>query len=605
MNIKKIIRKIDKYEYVSFDIFDTIIKRNISKPTDLFQIAFNLSYFENEDIRQKFIKDRIQCEKELWNKDNKNFTFNSIYDLLLKKYSYEKKLLDKLKNEELKWEVELCEKNYAFIDVFNYCINNNKKVVFISDMYLSKKYIEKILNKNDILKYYKLFVSSEYKALKANGNLYKEVLKELKVNSKKIIHIGDNFKGDYLNARKNKIKSIKIPTIISNLKFKYDENSNEDINYLYHLMNNSINKYENEYERMGYEYLGNLLLGLVLWIHDEKIRTNSKSILFLSRDGYIVKKAYDMIFPNENNKYFYISRRSITVPLLSDIDTTGKIKEIIKYRKNERILNYLKRCGIDIDNPNDELLSCDEKKLDKYLKQYFEEIKENAKKEKDSFFDYLNELKIENNVLIFDIGWHGSTQNALKKILKNKYVINGAYLSLVDGETPEKKAFIVSKKYPFENYSVASFRGILETFFTANHSSVKCYSKNGVKFFEENYQVDLTIETIQKGALLFIKDYSCGNYRIDKCPIDHEFFVKSTYRLLTKPNLKQIKLFSEIKFFDMEDRYLISKVPIIKFKKFYREFIESDWKIGFLKYNLKIFNFYDRFVKFIYLKFNK
>ena len=156
MNIKKIIRKIDKYEYVSFDIFDTIIKRNISKPTDLFQIAFNLSYFENEDIRQKFIKDRIQCEKELWNKDNKNFTFNSIYDLLLKKYSYEKKLLDKLKNEELKWEVELCEKNYAFIDVFNYCINNNKKVVFISDMYLSKKYIEKILNKNDILKYYKL-----------------------------------------------------------------------------------------------------------------------------------------------------------------------------------------------------------------------------------------------------------------------------------------------------------------------------------------------------------------------------------------------------------------------------------------------------------------
>ena len=34
--IDKIIEKIQKYKYISFDIFDTLIKRNVEKPSDIF-----------------------------------------------------------------------------------------------------------------------------------------------------------------------------------------------------------------------------------------------------------------------------------------------------------------------------------------------------------------------------------------------------------------------------------------------------------------------------------------------------------------------------------------------------------------------------------------
>lgn len=36
MKIKKELYKAQKYDIVSFDIFDTLIERNVEKPTDIF-----------------------------------------------------------------------------------------------------------------------------------------------------------------------------------------------------------------------------------------------------------------------------------------------------------------------------------------------------------------------------------------------------------------------------------------------------------------------------------------------------------------------------------------------------------------------------------------
>ena len=36
-DIEKIKSKVENYEIVSFDIFDTLLKRNVKKPTDVFK----------------------------------------------------------------------------------------------------------------------------------------------------------------------------------------------------------------------------------------------------------------------------------------------------------------------------------------------------------------------------------------------------------------------------------------------------------------------------------------------------------------------------------------------------------------------------------------
>ena len=56
----ELMKLIDCYDIVSFDIFDTLLFRNISRPTDVFKTM-------NKDIEEKFnLKDfydkRVECE---------------------------------------------------------------------------------------------------------------------------------------------------------------------------------------------------------------------------------------------------------------------------------------------------------------------------------------------------------------------------------------------------------------------------------------------------------------------------------------------------------------------------------------------------------------
>lgn len=59
-NYQDLFNKVKNYEYVSFDIFDTLIKRDVPLPTDLFDV---LGYKENiSDYQQQ----RIFAEKKPW-----------------------------------------------------------------------------------------------------------------------------------------------------------------------------------------------------------------------------------------------------------------------------------------------------------------------------------------------------------------------------------------------------------------------------------------------------------------------------------------------------------------------------------------------------------
>lgn len=49
IDVAGIIKQIEKYDVVSFDIFDTLLKRNVKKPTDIFR------YMEKNIKRKVFL----------------------------------------------------------------------------------------------------------------------------------------------------------------------------------------------------------------------------------------------------------------------------------------------------------------------------------------------------------------------------------------------------------------------------------------------------------------------------------------------------------------------------------------------------------------------
>ena len=64
MNIKNKLNIIKKYKYVSFDVFDTLVYRNVNKPEMIFSLVEKVAK-ENGLISPKcdFVKDRIMAQK--------------------------------------------------------------------------------------------------------------------------------------------------------------------------------------------------------------------------------------------------------------------------------------------------------------------------------------------------------------------------------------------------------------------------------------------------------------------------------------------------------------------------------------------------------------
>lgn len=189
---------ISKYQYISFDIFDTLIERKVKAPSDIFAIVGkNILGDACADV---FRQDRINAEL-IARKNCKTgeVTLDNIYDCLADKY-LEKKAL--LKESEIQTELDFCIPKQNIIEVLKYAFEKNKTIFIISDMYLPTNVIKKMLEKCGIHNDIKVYVSNEYGVNKISGKLFRIVLNENNVNASKMLHIGDSIKADSIGALK-------------------------------------------------------------------------------------------------------------------------------------------------------------------------------------------------------------------------------------------------------------------------------------------------------------------------------------------------------------------------------------------------------------------
>jgi len=182
---------INEHEIISFDIFDTLLVRPYKKPTDLF---WDL---EKREKAVGFAQERIDAEKRTREKyfAKEDITFEQIYEEIALKYQY-------LQDKEMALEREVLECNKQICALYKHLQKEGKRIIITSDMYLSKAFLEKILEEKGIQGYEELFVSSETMKTKASGNMYKFICKSLHVKPGEILHIGDDLYSDGNALRK-------------------------------------------------------------------------------------------------------------------------------------------------------------------------------------------------------------------------------------------------------------------------------------------------------------------------------------------------------------------------------------------------------------------
>ena len=191
----ELVDQLTKYDVISFDIFDTLLFRNVEKPTDLF---FQL---EKELGEPGFHDKRIRAEQDVRRKTGQlqaEIDIFAIYRELSKHISLE---AETGVQREFEAEKQTCFPNPAIKEVYRLLAESGCRMIAVSDMYLPELYLRKLLDTCGFGGIERVFVSCEYGAGKGNGVLQRMVQAELG-DSLRIIHIGDNLSSDVYGSRK-------------------------------------------------------------------------------------------------------------------------------------------------------------------------------------------------------------------------------------------------------------------------------------------------------------------------------------------------------------------------------------------------------------------
>lgn len=219
MNLDVLKKQIDNADVLFTDVFDTLVYRknypdyNKKLWCEAIKNCYNLKINLKSLIN---LRQNIEVNLRKYNK-SQGFEFEFRYDQLLEKiykklninedYSIFKKTATEI---ELNIEFNSQELLSDSLELLNYCKSQNKKVICISDMYLSKSMIEELFKRHGIMDLiYDVNVSSESLLNKSSGKIYKHVISKYKdIDFNKSIMIGDNYWYDARNATDNGINGI-------------------------------------------------------------------------------------------------------------------------------------------------------------------------------------------------------------------------------------------------------------------------------------------------------------------------------------------------------------------------------------------------------------
>lgn len=482
---KEIISKINdkSIKVVSFDLFDTLVNRFVSNHDYIFRLLekkYNDKYSCNDNIT----KIRIIAEKQARkNSIKEEISLEDIYDNFPSAY---KDRIVWLMQKEIELEENVCVKNLNTYQLYEEALKSKKKVYIITDTYLPKKCIENILSKNGFSNYDSLYISSELGCTKRSSNLFKKFHNDTNYMYCEHLHIGDAIRSDYLVPRLLKISCSLIArkrnnTFILKKTSSISVSSDVLINYIKY-----TSGYDNYYQRIGYEIVGPLLYGYVTWLKNELVTRNIHKVFFLAREGILLNNAFETINGTDNNMDLNIEKNVLRVSRKATTTPLGYSEEALQQRTN--IMGYLNRNGF------------------------------------------------KGKVAIADVGWRGTIQKNLQKIVGNEAYIQGFYYGIIKKKNDSLLRNADAYAFKPNNSGdkalfniIMSSPSLIELFFLSTDGTTESYNDKYEPILgtpEQNNEVNDEINKLQEAALNFVRYFSKS---IEKLNVKMDFTAEDVF----------------------------------------------------------------------------
>jgi FMN phosphatase YigB (HAD superfamily) len=294
------------YTTYSFDVFDTLLRRRVDPPEEIKRlVAQHISErlagsgihrnAEGVLAERSKVEDRLRQDATSKGTDASASLDDIMADTLKSIGAAGVLNWPDIVNYELALEKTATEPMPGVRDVLTYLRSVQKRIVAVSETYLSLSQVASILEHHDLLRYVdRLYISCDLGKSKATGNLYRYLLES---EEGKVVHIGDKYRLDCQIPLRLKMKALWFHSRDESRRREELRKLSAGENKLAYV--NTIirqpDKAGSALYSFGYDVLGPALTLFVHNVAESAREEGIRKLFFMARDGFAMKKIYDIL----------------------------------------------------------------------------------------------------------------------------------------------------------------------------------------------------------------------------------------------------------------------------------------------------------------------
>ena len=525
-----------KYDVISFDVFDTLLFRAVERPVDVFRLL------EAEWEIMGFAKLREEAEHRA-RIGKTEVTVEEIYEILSKELCLDQ---EEAIEKELRMEEKVCYANPYLYQVFGKLRHAGKKIVAVSDMYLSGERIKRLLTACGYDGFAGIYVSCDYQKTKGSGKLQQKV-QELTGSDCTYVHIGDNQISDIDASRRMGWDAVYYQNITAQGQ-PYRQGGMDSLAASFYKglvnarLHSGIGCKSGLYE-YGYAYGGILAFGYCQYLETLAHQEGFDQFLFVARDGYLLHKIYTERFQAVDCAYIPFSRFAAyqltmernwknfllqAVLPRSQANPKETVGEVLKICDMQYLEQYLAEYGL---RQEQEFGTAQYEAVETIFREKIGQIKKQyTSQEKAAENYFIDVVGTHKKICVVDLGWQGTGAVCLKYFLEKKcgmdLQVSGALMGMYGNDSAgicvssgQMHSYLFSQQKNRDTlfrhagaYSEIVFRNLLaEILFTEDAPTFLTFKldQNGqtMLVYGKPEQNTDAITKMQSGILDFVQDF--------------------------------------------------------------------------------------------------
>ena len=298
-----LLRRLAPFSAVTFDVFDTLLLRPLARPQDLFLLLeealgvpglARMRRQAEEEARER--KARAGLPREV--------TLGEIWAVLQEETGVN---AGEGMARERDLEARCCQGDPYFLPVVEELRRQGKTLGLLSDMYLEKATVQGLVEQAGFGAFDFCLVSGEEGVSKGEGGLYR--LARERLGPVPAAHLGDHPQADGAAAQAQGFTPFPVKNPHRQGAPYRVELPSPLLSAVYQgLADLALHGREGERSRAweyGYVYGGLFGVGYCRFLHRLGEETGADRLLFLSRDGWVLRRLYCLLYPQEGHRTRY------------------------------------------------------------------------------------------------------------------------------------------------------------------------------------------------------------------------------------------------------------------------------------------------------------